>query len=89
MAYSPLEQTHLPVKNALAIVGRRHNATPFQIALAWLLRQDNVIAIPKAGTEAHVRDNRAALDVTLDAEDLAVIDAEFRPPSKKRPLETL
>jgi diketogulonate reductase-like aldo/keto reductase len=89
MAYSPLEQTRLPVKNALAKVGVKHNAAPFQIALAWLLRQDGMIAIPKASSDAHVRDNFAALKIELDAEDLAAIDAEFQPPSKKRPLESL
>jgi diketogulonate reductase-like aldo/keto reductase len=89
MAYSPLEQTRLPTKNALAQVGAKHNATPFQIALAWLLRQDNMIVIPKASLDAHVRDNNAALKIELDAEDLAAIDAEFKPPSKKKPLETL
>jgi diketogulonate reductase-like aldo/keto reductase len=89
MAYSPLEQTRLPMKNALPKVGARHNATPFQIALAWLLRQDGMIAIPKASSDAHVRDNFAALKIELDADDLAAIDAEFAPPSKKKPLESL
>jgi diketogulonate reductase-like aldo/keto reductase len=89
MAYSPLEQTRLPVKNALAKVGAKHNATSFQIALAWLLRQDGMIVIPKASSDAHVRDNFAALKIELDADDLAAIDAEFAPPSKKRPLESL
>jgi diketogulonate reductase-like aldo/keto reductase len=89
MAYSPLEQTRLPLKNALARVGGKHNATPFQIALAWLLRQDGMIVIPKASSDAHVRDNFAALNIHLDADDLAAIDAEFQPPSKKKPLESL
>jgi diketogulonate reductase-like aldo/keto reductase len=89
MAYSPLEQARLPLKNALAIVAAKHGATPFQIALAWLLRQDGMIVIPKASSDAHVRDNFAALRIELDADDLAAIDAEFTPPSKKKPLETL
>jgi len=89
MAYSPLEQTRLPVKNALARVAAKHKATPFQVALAWLLRQQNIIVIPKASSEAHVRENRAALDLKLDADDLTAIDAEFKPPSRKKPLETL
>ena len=89
MAYSPLEQTRLPVKNALARVGKKHDATPFQVALAWLLRRGDTMVIPKSGNVEHVRQNHAALNVTLDNDDLAAIDAEFTPPGKKRPLEML
>jgi diketogulonate reductase-like aldo/keto reductase len=89
MAYSPLEQTRLQVKGALATVAKRHGATPFQIALAWLLRQGGTIVIPKAGNEKHVRENAAGRDIALDAGDLAAIDAEFKPPTRKRPLESL
>jgi diketogulonate reductase-like aldo/keto reductase len=89
MAYSPLEQARLSATSALARIGAKHKATPFQVALAWLLRRDSMIAIPKASTEAHVRENHAALNLKLDADDLAAIDAEFKPPSRKRPLETL
>jgi diketogulonate reductase-like aldo/keto reductase len=89
MAYSPLEQARLHSKGALAAVAQKHNATPFQIALAWLLRQKNVMVIPKAGSEEHVRQNHAALKILLDAADLALLDKEFPPPKKKRPLETL
>jgi diketogulonate reductase-like aldo/keto reductase len=89
MAYSPAEQGRLPLKGALAAIAQKHGATPFQIALAWLLHKPGVIAIPKASTEAHVRANRAALVLALDADDLALIDAEFPPPKRKRPLEML
>ncbi len=89
MAYSPVEQGRLPLGGALGTLARKHGATPFQIALAWLLHKDGVIAIPKAATEAHVRANRAALDVALEPEDLALVDAEFPPPTRKRPLEML
>jgi diketogulonate reductase-like aldo/keto reductase len=57
--------------------------------LAWTLRGDGVIAIPKAGTVAHVRDNRAALDLTLDAAVLAKLDAAYPPRRVRRPLEML
>jgi len=60
-----------------------------QVALAWVLDRDGVIAIPKASHLDHVRQNRAALDVRLQAEDRALLDAAFPPPTKKRPLEIL
>ena len=85
MAYSPIGQGDLPTSGALSAVARRHDATPFQVALAWVLRDPLVIAIPKAGDAAHVADNRRALDLVLSAEDLAAIDAEFPPPSRKNP----
>jgi diketogulonate reductase-like aldo/keto reductase len=90
MAYSPIEQGRLLGRPALRSVAARHGgATAAQAALAWLLRQDGVIAIPKAGTPAHARENRAALDLSLTAEDLAGLDRAFPPPSRKRPLEML
>jgi diketogulonate reductase-like aldo/keto reductase len=61
----------------------------FQVALAWALQQPGVFAIPKAGRIEHVRDNHRALDLQLGADECAVIDAYFRPPRSKRPLEML
>ena len=61
MAYSPIEQGRLLSQRALADVAKRHQATPSQIALAWVLRA-GVIAIPRARSLIHVRENRAALD---------------------------
>ena len=89
MAYSPLEQNRLLDDGGLAHVAARHKATPAQVALAWVLRHERLIAIPKAGSAAHVRDNRLALDLRLDDEDLAVLDRAFSPPSRKLPLEML
>jgi diketogulonate reductase-like aldo/keto reductase len=89
MAYSPLEQTRLLGRPALADVAGRHGATPAQVALAWLLRRDGVIAIPKATTLAHVRDNRAALDLRLTEQDVAALERAFPPPAGPRPLEML
>jgi diketogulonate reductase-like aldo/keto reductase len=68
------------------LVGSRHGTTPAQVALAWLLRQEGVVAIPKAGSEEHVRENAAALDVTLTDQDLADLDQAFPPPRDKVPL---
>lgn len=88
-AYSPVEQGRLTRNDALAVVAERHEATPAQVALAWVLRRPDVIAIPKAADVAHVRENRRAADLTLTPEDLAEIDAAFPPPARKTPLEML
>ena len=89
MAYSPIEQGRLLRNAEMRRVAERHDATPAQIALAWVLRRDHVIAIPKAGTAAHVRENRAALDLHLLEQDLASLDRAFPPPKHKQPLEML
>jgi diketogulonate reductase-like aldo/keto reductase len=81
MAYSPVEQGRLPPK--MEAIARKMNASRFQLALAWLLHQEGVIAIPKAGSEEHVRENRKALDIRLSQEILAEMDALFPPPRKK------
>jgi diketogulonate reductase-like aldo/keto reductase len=93
MAYSPLEsnpneQAGLLGNPQLAAVARRHGVTPAQVALAWLLRQDGVVVIPKAVRPQHVRENRAALDLAplLTSEDLAQLDAGFPAPRRRRPL---
>jgi diketogulonate reductase-like aldo/keto reductase len=86
MAYSPIEQGRLPKSSALDEIARRHGATPFQIALAWVLRRPDVIAIPKAATIAHVTANRDALALALDEEALAALDEAFAPPRRKTPL---
>jgi diketogulonate reductase-like aldo/keto reductase len=89
MAYSPIEQGRMLGQAPLRSVAARHGATPAQVALAWVLRQDGVMAIPKAATSAHVRENRGALQVHLTDRDLAEFDRAFRPPTSKRPLEML
>ncbi len=89
MAYSPIEQGRLPGSGAIADIARAHGASRFQIALAWLLQQKGVIVIPKAATQTHVRDNRAAADLCLSPEDLAALDAQFRPPTGPQPLDML
>lgn len=89
MAYSPIEQGRLLPLRTLREVATRHGATPAQVALAWAIRQDGVVAIPRAGTPEHVRDNRSAADLRLTKEDLAELDAAFPPPRAKRPLAML
>jgi diketogulonate reductase-like aldo/keto reductase len=89
MAYSPLEQGRLVGHKALVSVAGRHRATSAQVALAWVLRQPDVLAIPKAGRVDRVRENRQALDIVLTAEDLAELNEAFPPPSRKIPLEMI
>ncbi len=90
MAYSPVGQGGRMLRHrALAEVAARHGATPAQIAIAWTLRDGNVISIPKAADPAHVRQNAAVRDIALTADDLATLDAGFAPPARKRPLAML
>jgi diketogulonate reductase-like aldo/keto reductase len=90
MAYSPVGQGGALLRApALLAVARRHGVTPAQVAIAWALRHPGVIAIPKAGDPAHVRDNAAAGAVRLTEADLAEIDAGFPPPRRKRQISML
>lgn len=89
MAYSPIEQGRLLGHAALREVAKRHDATPAQVALAWLMRHDDVIVIPKAATLAHVDENLAALELLLTRDDFAAFDRAFPPPHKPRPLDML
>ncbi len=86
MAYSPIEQKAILKNSGLKSVASRHNATPAQIALAWLIQQPGIIAIPKASNPEHVRENSAALDIQLDHEDLTELDKAFPPPNRKMSL---
>jgi diketogulonate reductase-like aldo/keto reductase len=88
MAYSPLDQGKLLHSGEVQRIATRHSVTAAQVALAWVLLQKNMIVIPKAGTDAHVRENHGALGVRLDAEDVAGLDRAFPPPGRKKPLET-
>ena len=89
MAYSPLGRGGLLEHPALRAVADRHATEPAQIALAALLRQEDVVLIPKASTVAHVEANAEALDIRLDEEDFAVLDHAFLPPTKPEPLDII
>ena len=90
IAYSPVGHGGQLLRNpTLKKIAQSHDATPAQIALAWVLRQPDVIAIPKASTEAHVRDNAASLKIKLTKKDLSDLDREFPPPKSKKSLPTL
>jgi diketogulonate reductase-like aldo/keto reductase len=94
MAYSPVghsaagqkQMLHKPVVRSIAA---RHDATPAQVALAWLFRQPDIVAIPKAGRPEHIRENRAALEIKLTDRDIKELDKAFPPPDRKIPLEML
>jgi diketogulonate reductase-like aldo/keto reductase len=90
MAYSPVGHGRGLLENAtLKRIAKRHDATTSQIALAWVLRQPGIIAIPKASKEKHVRDNARSIEIKLTNDDLADLDREFPMPKSKKPLQTL
>ena len=89
MAYTPLGTGGMLGNPALREIARQRGATPAQIALAWLLRQEGTIVIPKASRPEHVRENRGALDVRLTEQDLSAIDRAFPPPKGKSRLGML
>ncbi|HEY9010917.1 MAG TPA: aldo/keto reductase [Devosia sp.] len=89
MAYSPIEQGRLADNRSLGRIAEAHGKTPAQIALAFVLSRPNMIAIPKAGTVEHVRENAEAADIVLTAEDMQALDATFPPPRRKSSLEMI
>jgi diketogulonate reductase-like aldo/keto reductase len=89
MAYSPLEQARMLEAAGLREVAARYKASPAQIALAWLTRQNGVIVIPKSTSREHLDENLASLNLTLSSDDLAILDKYFPPPAKPEPLDML
>jgi 2,5-diketo-D-gluconate reductase B len=75
VAYCPLAQGEVFEVPEIETVAEKHDATPAQVSLAWLLGKENVATIPKASSEEHMRDNLAAQDLELDDDDIARIDA--------------
>jgi len=89
MAYSPVEQGRLLTHRTVRSIAARHGVTPAQVALAWVVREPDINAIPKAGTAAHVRDDFAALDIELTASEHDELDLSFPPPRRKQELAML
>ncbi|KVV39105.1 aldo/keto reductase [Burkholderia ubonensis] len=89
MAYSPVDHARLPKHSPLDEIARARGVSVTRVALAWVLAQPGVFAIPKAARIEHVRDNRAALDLVLSDDERTRLDAYFRPPRSKRALEML
>ncbi|MEU7841612.1 aldo/keto reductase [Micromonospora sp. NPDC049114] len=89
MAYSPIEQGRLLGHSQIAEIAARHGATPAQVALAWVLRQEMVGAIPRSSNPEHTRENAEARNLQLTEEDVAALDTAFPPPTGPQPLEIL
>ncbi|SET87508.1 aldo/keto reductase [Stigmatella erecta] len=82
VGYSPFGNGHFPRPDSaggrvLAAVAQAHGATPYQVALQFLVRRPGLFTIPKASHEPHARDNAAAAGLRLSPEELARIDAAF------------
>lgn len=80
MAYCPLGEGRLLRDASLATLADRHGVTPASVALAWLMAQQQTVAIPKTSRKERVDPIVAALDIELDAEDLSLLDHEFPAP---------
>jgi diketogulonate reductase-like aldo/keto reductase len=89
MAYSPIEQGRLLDSQILKTIAQDRSVTTAQVALAWLLQQEDVVVIPKASRIDHVEQNYAALDLKLSAEELAALDSAFPVPTRPVPLQML
>lgn len=89
MAYSPIEQGRLVHHPELIRIAKAYQATPAQVALAFILERDGVVAIPKSSNIRRVRENRDAVDLDISDEDWAALDAAFPPPARKTALDML
>ncbi|QYC09529.1 aldo/keto reductase [Brevundimonas nasdae] len=89
MAYSPLGRGGLLEHPLIVDIADRHSAEPAQVALAAVLRNDGIIAIPKAASVEHVEANADALEIQFDIEDLERLDQAFPPPTQETPLEMI
>lgn len=94
MAYCPLAQAgrlrdDLFNSRAVQEVAHAHQATPAQVLLAWAIREQGVMAIPKASSVDHVKENAAALALNLSAEAIALLDKAFPAPGRKTPLDVV
>lgn len=89
MAYSPIEQGRLLRHPELVHIAKAYQATPAQIALAFLLDREGVIPIPKTVSLSRLQENRDAVELDITDEDFDRLDVAFPPPSRKMPLEML
>ncbi|OWV77399.1 aldo/keto reductase [Rhizobium sp. R339] len=89
MAYSPIEQGHILHHPELIRIAKAYQATPAQLALAFLLQRDGVIVIPKTSNAERVAENRDCVALEITDEDWQALDAAFPPPAGKKPLEML
>lgn len=87
MGYSPIDQGHLLRHPVLIHMAKAYQATPAQLALAFLIRKGGVIAIPKTASRSRAEENRGGADLAVTEADWAELDRAFPPPSRKMPLE--
>ncbi|ATZ11740.1 aldo/keto reductase [Erwinia amylovora] len=94
MAYCPLARAGrlrgaLMNHPVLQQIAQQKRISIAQLLLAWVIRNDGVIAIPKASSIAHVKDNAAALGITFNSDELALINQAFPPPTVRVPLDVV
>ncbi|TCL73777.1 aldo/keto reductase [Rhizobium sp. BK251] len=89
MAYSPIEQGRLLHHPEVVRIAKAYQATPAQVALAFLLERTGVIAIPKSASAQRVAENRDCVSLDITEEDWKALDAAFPPPDNKKPLEMI
>ena len=89
MAYSPVDQGSLARSQELSRLAASRGASAAQVALAWLVSQPGVLAIPKAVRERHLRENLEAQALALTDDDRGTLDALFAPPTGKTPLAVI
>lgn len=89
MAYAPIEQGRIMKNRDLLDIAGKLNVAPSVLALAWVIRNPLMIAIPKTSSIKHLRENTKALDLTLDQDVLHALDKIFLPPTRKQPLEVI
>ncbi len=89
MAYSPLGRGELAIHKGLARLAARRGASAAQLALAWSMRDADVVTIPKSSDPRRIEENWRARELALDVQELAQLDEMFPPPRSRRPLETV
>ncbi len=89
IAYSPIEQGRLLNHSGLKAIADRHSATPSQIALAWVCRQPDVMAIPQTSSLEHLEENAKSLSIRLTEQDLSELNRYFPAPTQKIRLQMI
>lgn len=92
MGYSPFHAVgwrYLRPTATLNRIAQAHSATPYQVMLAWITRNNDVLTLPKASSVAHVKDNIAAMQIQLSPEELALIDKQYPAPTHAEPLDKI
>ena len=73
-AYSPIDRGYLVDDPTVKQVAIKYNATPAQVAINWLIRQPQVIALPMSTKREHLQENLGALELELSAADVEILD---------------